>query len=317
MADMLRVHLEAGHLSRIRFATDPAPLDDIMVSLRLLRSGPEQGPWGQWRQRTRQRLPKAALPLLDLVRHNGCAPALPGTLAPDLDAALDQVAGASASALRCELAATYPNQRMPLWVRDLARADREAVNLLTGGLRAYYRSCLEPDLHQVRTALRADVAQRSRLAHQDPDRLLSTLSPAMRWHAPYLELGLSRPDADSTLFPDDRGLLLMPSAYCSQPLVGALPDGTIAIAYPVLPVSDSLAALIGTTRAGVLQALSGDARTTNELARLLEVSPATASEHTAVLRRAGLITTSRHGQSVQHTITALGGALLGANARNG
>ena len=308
---MLRVHLEAAHLTTIRFADCPAPLDDIMVSLRLLRSGPETGPWGQWRRRTRERLPKAALPLLDLVRHNGCAPALPGTLAPDLDAALDEMAGASATVLRSELVATYPNQRMPLWVRDLARADRDAVSLLTGGLRAYYRSCLEPELHQVRTALRADVAHRSRIMRLDPDRLLATLSPGIRWRAPYLELDRAHPD--STLVPDERGLLLMPSAYCSQPLVGALPDGTVAIAYPVLPAPDSLAALLGATRAGVLLAVARDAHTTNELAQLLEISAATASEHTAVLRRAGLITTARRGQSVQHSITALGGALLAAN----
>jgi DNA-binding transcriptional ArsR family regulator len=311
VADMLRVHLDPAHLAKVHFSTDPAPLDEIMVSLRLLRSGPEHGAWGQWRRRTRERLPKAALPLLDLVRHNGCAPALPGTLAPDLDAALDLVASAPATALGSELAATYPNQRMPLWVRDLARADRDAIGLLTGGLRAYYRNCLEPDLHQVRATLRADVARRARLLRHDPDRLLGTLSPGMRWRPPYLELDRG---ADSTLFPDERGLLLMPSAYCTQPLVGALPDGTVAIAYPVPPESDSLAALLGTTRAGVLLALVDDSHTTTELAVRLGISPATTSEHTAVLRRAGLITTMREGQSVRHSLTALGGQLLEANA---
>jgi DNA-binding transcriptional ArsR family regulator len=40
------------------------------------------------------------------------------------------------------------------------------------------------------------------------------------------------------------------------------------------------------------------------------VSPASISQHTAVLRDAGLIRSSRLGKSVVHTMTPLGVALL-------
>ncbi|MYW99404.1 helix-turn-helix domain-containing protein [Streptomyces sp. SID8378] len=55
--------------------------------------------------------------------------------------------------------------------------------------------------------------------------------------------------------------------------------------------------------------------TTTEIARLLRISPASASEHATVLREAGLIQTARHGNRVLHTSTELGRNLLNSPAR--
>ena len=71
----------------------------------------------------------------------------------------------------------------------------------------------------------------------------------------------------------------------------------------------NLAALIGRTRTSLLESLA-DPRTTSELARRIGVSAASVSQHTAVLREARLITTSRAGKAVVHTLTPLGNALL-------
>ncbi|MDR3084174.1 MAG: helix-turn-helix domain-containing protein [Streptomyces sp.] len=51
-------------------------------------------------------------------------------------------------------------------------------------------------------------------------------------------------------------------------------------------------------------------RTTTEFARQLRVSAATVSAHTAALRGAGLISTSRAGKAVLHRRGALGSLLL-------
>src|SRR2546423_1252329 len=51
-------------------------------------------------------------------------------------------------------------------------------------------------------------------------------------------------------------------------------------------------------------------RTTGELASLVGVSAASASQHAAVLRKAGLITTVRDGGRVLHTLAPTGVALL-------
>ncbi|MEK8108036.1 winged helix-turn-helix domain-containing protein [Micromonospora sp. M12] len=74
---------------------------------------------------------------------------------------------------------------------------------------------------------------------------------------------------------------------------------------------DSLAALLGRTRAAVLQA-SDEGCTTGEVARQLNISPAAASQHATVLRNAGLLVSHRERNSVLHTLTPLGRAMLDA-----
>jgi DNA-binding transcriptional ArsR family regulator len=70
--------------------------------------------------------------------------------------------------------------------------------------------------------------------------------------------------------------------------------------------------LIVGTRAGILRAVDGG-RNTTELARTVGTSIASASQHTAVLRAAGLITTHRTGPGVRHSLTPLGRSLLTAS----
>ena len=75
------------------------------------------------------------------------------------------------------------------------------------------------------------------------------------------------------------------------------------------PAYASVAALIGMTRTAVLESV-GEGRTTSELARRVGVSAASISQHTAVLRGAGLIHSTRVGKAVLHTITPVGVALM-------
>ena len=48
-----------------------------------------------------------------------------------------------------------------------------------------------------------------------------------------------------------------------------------------------------------------------DLAAAVGISPASASEHTKVLREAYLIETRREGRSVRHSLTLLGRTILG------
>ncbi|MDG4865877.1 winged helix-turn-helix domain-containing protein, partial [Streptomyces sp. T-3] len=65
----------------------------------------------------------------------------------------------------------------------------------------------------------------------------------------------------------------------------------------------------GRTRSAVLASVDGGC-TTGELARRVGVSAASASQHATVLRESGLLATVRDGNSVLHTVTPLGAALL-------
>ncbi|WP_306819912.1 ArsR/SmtB family transcription factor [Streptomyces sp. CA-210063] len=77
----------------------------------------------------------------------------------------------------------------------------------------------------------------------------------------------------------------------------------------------ALGDLRGRTRAAALNAIAEGCSTT-ELARRLNISSAAANQHATVLRNASLITTSRDGKAVLHTVTSLGTALLNSVSRN-
>jgi DNA-binding transcriptional ArsR family regulator len=93
------------------------------------------------------------------------------------------------------------------------------------------------------------------------------------------------------------------------PEPGWMRDGATAAADGA-KARGSLAALLGRTRAAVLEAAVLGC-TTGELSRRLDISPASASEHTAVLRKARLLTSRRNGPAVHHRPTPLGLTLLG------
>jgi DNA-binding MarR family transcriptional regulator len=91
------------------------------------------------------------------------------------------------------------------------------------------------------------------------------------------------------------------------------PDGAPCLVYATLPAStmpeagadDPLSALLGTTRAAILRLLAQPHSTTG-IAQELHISLANASEHTKILRTAGLIVTQRNRSAVSHSRTALG-----------
>ncbi|WP_327581651.1 helix-turn-helix domain-containing protein [Nonomuraea sp. NBC_00507] len=142
----------------------------------------------------------------------------------------------------------------------------------------------------------------------------------MTWSAGELRIPGHR---QQELYLRGRGLLLIPTYFCvGGPLTMFDPDLPPVLIYPVehgpdaLPVSASraraaLGALIGPTRAAVLNAIgTRDATSTTELARHLGISAASASEHTTVLRQAGLVASHRDRNRMLHLLPELGLAML-------
>jgi DNA-binding transcriptional ArsR family regulator len=172
----------------------------------------------------------------------------------------------------------------------------------------------------VLTGFRAELAWRSRLiAELGVQAALSTLHPTVSWDGTIMQIDRGSP---MELRPGGAGLLLLPAMlWTGRALAARQPDNSVLIVYPALsplpliddPDGDALAGLLGQTRAAVLR-LACVERTTTELARELGVSAATVSGHTKALRAAGLIVTVRAGKAVQHSVTPLGGRLLGGAA---
>jgi hypothetical protein len=163
----------------------------------------------------------------------------------------------------------------------------------------------------------APTSRRSRsLLHGGVDALLSSLHPDIEWSAPVLTTyGLTAgPTLDINL--NGRGLQLYPSSLTSECLALDAPDRRPVLVYPCsdlptedLPDADALADLLGRTRATVLRALTYSA-TTTQLSRRTGISLPSTSDHTRILRNAGLITTHRTNGTALHSLTPTAHHLL-------
>nr|UNF16788.1 DsaA [Streptomyces scopuliridis] len=191
-------------------------------------------------------------------------------------------------------------------------------------LEEFHRIAIAPYWRAISKRLHADRTARGQIMLSDGvGKLLSTLHPAIRWDAPILEV----PGNGDDLKLESSGLALAPSLFLAgRPpvLSGGGSDGRpVTLIYPTRAnpewadslweskggTEHALHALVGRTRASVLEALTSSC-TTTEVGESVGISSAAASQHTSVLRTAGLITTLRTFNKVQHTITPLGVALL-------
>jgi DNA-binding transcriptional ArsR family regulator len=211
-----------------------------------------------------------------------------------------------------------------LWVLDQAGTEPLRTQTMAQ-LTEFCRAAVLPYWRQAYSRMELEREARGRIViTKGVERMLGTLHPKLRWKPPVLEIPDER-QLDVHL--DERGLLLSPSLFLGDhpgvlvdanqrttppTLVYAIPRATTTIAMlcgMAQPNDHALAALVGQTRAAALRALA-DTCTTSELARRVNISSAGASQHATVLREAGLITTCRNRNTVLHTLTALGVALL-------
>lgn len=296
------IHFTAADLSRVSVAVTMGPIAETVFALALL-GRPGSLVYEEWRQQVHRAMGARRAAINATARAFPPVPDLLWLLARPSDT--DESRLASAGHSRHEVAAVVHDfcrlAVAPYWgrIRQYLAAEREALGriLTTGGV----------------------------------EQLLAVVHPQARWDAPVLSLPLE-PAHDVRL--DGRGLVITPSLFLrtsSCVLVNAADRfSPCTLVCPTPPsrasaphlwdgqasTGDALAALVGRTRAGLLGALT-ESCGTGELARRLGISTALASQHTAVLRQAGLITTRRNRISVLHTITSLGAALLGGGVEPG
>jgi hypothetical protein len=194
---------------------------------------------------------------------------------------------------------------------------RREVRRLADVLEAYWARALEPVWPRIRAILEADIAYRARrLTTGGPAALFAELHANVTWKQPHLDVRI--PAHDATFDLGGRGLLLVPSAFGTRPVVSDRAPWLPGVIYPARGIATlweqapaapgGLARLIGGSRATMLADLSAP-RSTTELAQRLALSPATTSHHLAALREAGLVTSRRDGRSVLYARTPLGDAL--------
>ncbi|MGW0804316.1 DUF5937 family protein [Nonomuraea sp. NPDC002799] len=297
-----------------------------MLSLQMLR--PQRGDllFTGWRREAREAVrgacPSAVLRLLLTLTPNvGYFPDFLNPATPTLEDGLEAIRTTPATILDRDLSRLAARRRLPSSARRLAAGEPAVLADLTDVMSICYDVIVAPYRRSIDTALERDRRIRTAaLARGGVEGLLTSLSPMVTWSAGELRVPGHR---RQELHLHGRGLMLIPTYFCvSGPLTMLDPDLPPVLVYPVergsdaLPVSTSgaltaLGALIGPTRAAVLNAIrTQDATNTTALARHLGISPASASEHTTVLRQAGLVTSHRDRNRMLHQPTDLGLALL-------
>jgi len=327
---LVRVNFTPDDVARTRFTVAPAPLVETALALvGLRRAARARGHVGasSWVIEARRAFPATARPLLDLLGPRPPWPDFFDSSAPDIEQALEEVRATPWTELRTDLSYAWADRpdRPPTWIRNLGDGDPESVDLVVRALRDLYKAVVAPRWDSVRMAFHADVAKRIPvLAAGGHEELFDSLHPRLRWR----EDGLDRAGNNQVCDLHGDGLVLIPSAFWTgEPLFSVSddlrrPSSLLYAAHANGHASacdgltadpaagDGLAALLGPTRAAVLRALAAP-RGTVELAGVVGISPASASEHAKVLREVHLIATLRDGRAVRHSLTALGRTMLG------
>ncbi len=198
------------------------------------------------------------------------------------------------------------------------RGDATTVRDRCADLLSECWTCLvEPWWPRIRAVLDADIAYRARLlADNGLAAVLTDLHPLVQWKRNTLRVDLTA-IAERTVA--GNGLVLMPGVF-GWPGLGAAYDppwpptldyaarGIASLWSPQSRPAEVLVRLVGTRRALLLAALTEPASTTGLAARC-ELPTSSVSEHLAVLREAGLVTTRRTGRYLQHSRTPLGTTL--------
>lgn len=316
---MLRIAFTETDLRRIRLAPGANAVCEAALSLRSFHTGSGGRRWRrpgmrQLYQQTKGSLTARAGMLSDLVRADGFIPDFllqPG--AQDFQGGLERISQTPVEQLAVDLSPLPFLGRLSRSSLELVSGTVAARQRLTDDLRTYFTSSLAPMWSQVQADAAADRSLRAEtLLRGGIDALLTTLSVDWHWDPPVLRVP-SRYSYDVSLC--GRGLLLVPSYFAEASVLVYPTDGPIALVYPMdhadrsAGSEDTLGPLLGRTRAAALAALR-DPATTTALAERLGVSLASASQHATVLRNAGLISTSRIGGAVMHTVTPLGTTLL-------
>jgi DNA-binding transcriptional ArsR family regulator len=321
---VLRIHFTPEDLARTRISPGPQPMWEVLLSTHRLRARDSDVVFAEWRRSVAARAPATTRLLTDLAPIAGYAVDFltPTAAAPSLDEALETLRRTPRRRLRTDLAVLEGGRKLPAWTVALADGRPEALRELADAADQYFAACLAPYWPRVRGRVEQERARLgTALADGGLESVLGRLHPTARWRYPVLELGYP---VDQDLHLDGRGLHLVPSFFCrGLPTTFLDAEFEPTLVYPIEHVvgwsepdgiRKPLGALLGRTRARVLEALGERPGTTSDLACRTSTSLPTASQHAATLRAAGLVDTRQNGQSVLHSVTRLGRALLGESA---
>ncbi|TDD50606.1 ArsR family transcriptional regulator [Kribbella antibiotica] len=245
-----------------------------------------------------------------------------GRVAFPAEPAAELLEDTPAEVFREELDERFPRAIDP-YLHGLRTGRASARRALGTAVLDFHGNVLARSSDELSRRYAGDLAQRAHiLMHGGTEALFTNLHPDVDWTAPTLTVHNLRADQSLDVHLRGRGLQLYPSPLISECLVDDDPRRRPILIYPCAdgpaaepqdPDTDTLAALLGRTRAAVLRSLITPASTT-QLSRRVRISLASASEHTRILRAAALITTHRSQGTSLHSLTPTAHTLLTQNS---
>ena len=315
---MIEIEMNAADMARVRFTTDP--VWEAALSLHAI-THPRRFPLHRRLRALVPEHPRFDLDLLlELARPGRFLPELLVPVpAPHPNDPLEQiaaVAGIDRALLDDDvrmLRLLLPGSRVAT-MRPGELAERTAV-ALTG----YWRTVLEPLWERITAIHSADVVHRSMQASTDG---LTTMLGGLHHLVTYSPelIKIDKGVGSTTYTGGGKGVWLMPSVFSWPRVVVAGDSRQPVLSYaargagrlwdgPAPAPANALAALLGRSRAAILELLDVP-RSTTTLSEDLRLSPATVSQHLSVLTTAGLIHPTRQGKHVLYARTALATLLI-------
>jgi DNA-binding transcriptional ArsR family regulator len=319
----LRFGIES--MSSVRFAV--SPLFETTLSVNVLTDPAGSALHAHWVDRARARTASLELePLRLLLRHDiqSYAPDFlnppPSGPCAELEEELAVMVATPAGQIREEVQRVYTDRPVPAQLKPFISHPRRAVRALAEVIREYWEAAIEPHWPRLSTLLEHDILYRSQqLVDGGTRALFDELDPSVQWDGEVLRI--EKDCVFPTVELDERGLLLMPSAFSwPRVVIVSAPPWQPTMIYPARGVGmlwepeapvpdDALAKLLGGSRAAILAALDRP-RSTTELARVLGISAGGVSQHLAVLRSSGLVSRRRAQRLVLYLRSEHGDALM-------
>jgi DNA-binding transcriptional ArsR family regulator len=316
--------LAHADLARVRFAH--SPLRELVASLRTLRDPQRQQVYHKWLSAVSGRLAGLDMELLTALAPVG--PHMYDFLLPHLDGPsaalsneLEAVTIVSPDVVRDDLEHTAQGRPIPQPLRPLYEDPAAELPHVVDELAKYFRAAVEPFWPQVQSIITADLIYRmEQFAAGGVANVLSNLHPEIAFKADRLFID-KRHHCSHRFDLTGQGIVLVPSAF-SWPalLVGCCDLAQPSLNYPPRGVADiggdphadqsnSLVTLVGRTKITLLTSLEYP-KTTTQLAKDLDISPAAVSQHLKVLKATGMAAPRRRGRAVLYQRTPAASALL-------
>lgn len=319
---MIQLRLATEDLERMRF--DYSPMVEVVQSARMVNSGGSRPPFESWFDEARARLGALDTELLAVLLPDTPYIATFLMTSPHDHATIDDqlhaIAQCPPDRLRADLLEVWPDAR-PAPLRELLADPVGAPRRIADLLCAYWELLIEPHWRAIKATLRDDVAHRAtQLAERGVDGMLADLHPQLSMSDGTLLIDKPWHDVDHRI--GGAGVRLVPSAFSWPQLIVTNPvgepaeltygcRGAASIWDAELP-DDALGSLLGRGRAAILRLL-GQPRSTADLAAELGLTAPAVSQHLAVLRRSGMVTSWRDGRRVLYQRSALATSIVAVN----